>query len=711
MQPFVPAPHDDIVQLLVVVAVLLVVARAFAELALRLGQPPVVGEILAGVLLGPSVLSAIPAVEQVLIPTTPAAGHLLEFVGMLGAMFLLLITGIETDLPLIRRHARIAIGIAGGGLFVPLIGGLLVALAVPDSLVGDPTRRGVFSLFLASALAVSAIPVVAKILLDLKLVRRTFGQTVLAAGMIDDTAAWILLSIVLALAAGPETSGLGLTLAAGRILLFIALAATVGRWIVDHALAIVQDRGQSADRMLTLVVALTLAFGAASHALGIEAILGAFVAGVIIGQNPRLSGHVVRRLNTMTLAVFSPVFFAIAGLKVNLRLLASADLILLGSLVLVVAVVGKVFGAYVGARLVGADHWSAIGYGAALNARGAVGIIIASIGLGLGILTTEMYAIVALVAIVTSLMAPGLVRFAVSRVQIGEEEGRRLRSEEASASGALGVVRRVLLPVKPQSATAPVHEFESRLVGLLGDDPSVTLLAVAATGNRKAVQRFLDEVAGLFPRRGISKRLVGGDLATAILAEAAKGYDLVVLGAPGSEAGPDVVFNPVVDAVARLAPCPTIVVSGASVSGAAWPPRRILVPTSGSLPSRRATQLAITIAAAAGASVTAMSVAAESPHGRVGAPALSAVRAIARATEIVAEVARLGAAMNVEVRTLTPSAAIAEEAILDTAVAEDVDLIVLGTGLNPGTTRLFLGPRVETILAEAACPVVVLNSI
>src|SRR5665811_2058269 len=123
MQPFMPAPHDDVLQLLVIVTVLLVMARLLADVASRFGQPSVVGEILAGVVLGPSLLSAIPAVERVLIPQTVTAGNLLELVGMLGAMLLLLITGIETDIPLIRRHARTALGIAGGGLIVPLAGG------------------------------------------------------------------------------------------------------------------------------------------------------------------------------------------------------------------------------------------------------------------------------------------------------------------------------------------------------------------------------------------------------------------------------------------------------------------------------------------------------------------------------------------------------------------------------------------------------------
>lgn len=710
MQPFTPAPHDELLQLLIIVTVLLAAARLFAEIAIRFRQPPVVGEILAGVVLGPSLLSAFPLVEQIMLPRSPTTGYLLELIGMLGAMLLLVITGIETDIPLIRRHARTAIGIAAGGLVVPIIGGLLVAAAVPDSLVGDPSRRGVFALFLATALAVSAIPVVAKILLDLGLIRRTFGQTVLAAGMIDDTIAWILLSIVLGLSGGAETSGLGLALSVGRILLFLLLAATAGRWIVDRLLAKVQDHGRSSDRGLTLVIVVALAFGAVSHAIGIEAILGAFVAGIIFGQNSRLSSDLVKQLHSMTLAVFSPIFFAIAGLKVDLRLLVTPQLLLLAALVLVVAIVGKVGGAYGGARLVGVDHWSAVGYGAALNARGAVGIIIASIGLTIGILSAELYAMVALAAIVTSLMAPGLVKWALGHVPIEAEEGRRLRSEFAAESGPLGRLRRILLPVKARPEIAPVHELESRLVQLLGKDPSLTLLSVTDERKGSGVA-FLARLAGLFPNRNVDKRLASGDPATAILHEAAKGYDLIVLGAPEPSAETDVIFNPIIDTVARLAPCPTLIVTGSHPGESAWPPQRILVPTNGSVPSRRAVALALTIAQAAEASVIALSVAIEPTYARAGAQPLSTERAMARAMESVGEVAALGEALGVEVEALAPSAAAPEQAILDIASTHRVDLIVLGTGLRPGSTRLFLGPRVEAILGNATCPVIVLNSV
>jgi len=154
---------------------------------------------LSSVVLGPSLLSSlVPAVGQWIVPQTEVRGYLLVVVSLLGAMFLLILTGLETDLPLIHRHAKTA----AGGLILPFASGFVMALYPPDFLLADPERRLVFSLFVATAISISAVPVIAKVFIDLKLMRCDIGQTIMAAGMIDDTSAWILLSIVLERASG-----------------------------------------------------------------------------------------------------------------------------------------------------------------------------------------------------------------------------------------------------------------------------------------------------------------------------------------------------------------------------------------------------------------------------------------------------------------------------------------------------------------------------
>ncbi|HEV2736481.1 MAG TPA: cation:proton antiporter, partial [Longimicrobiaceae bacterium] len=202
-QVFTAAPHHDVLVLVIQIALLLFVARALGEIAQRLKQPAVVGEILAGILLGPSLLSGFfPVLGEWIVPHSRTQGYLLEVVSLFGAMFLLLITGLETDLRLIRRQARTAMGASLGGILVPFGLGYALGSYLPTSLLADPERRLVFALFIATALSISAIPVIAKVLMDLKLMRRDVGQAILAAGMTDDAIGWMLLSVVLGLAGG-----------------------------------------------------------------------------------------------------------------------------------------------------------------------------------------------------------------------------------------------------------------------------------------------------------------------------------------------------------------------------------------------------------------------------------------------------------------------------------------------------------------------------
>ena len=497
--PFTAAPHHDVLLLLLQLAVLLFTARLFGELSQRLGQPSVVGELLAGIVLGPSLLSGfVPALGVYLVPHTEVQGYLLEVVSLLGAMFLLLITGLETDLSLIRRHARTAVGVSFGGILVTFSSGFLLGQALPDALLADPERRLTFALFVGTAMSISAIPVIAKVMLDLNLMRRDIGQTILAAGMSDDTVGWILLSVVAGLASGEAVTASTVGSAVGSVIVFMLLSFTLGRWLVRRSLAFVQDRSSSPDTGLSLVLVLTFAWGALTQALELEAVLGAFVMGILFGGMRRLRPETRHKIESMGLSVFAPIFFGVAGLKVNVVGLLQPGLIATSLLVIFVATAGKVVGTYFGARLIGRrDHWTALSFGAGLNARGAMEIIIATIGLQLGILTQNMFSIIVLMAMATSLMAPTALRFVLARVTPSEEETARLQRETLAKGSLVSSVHRVLIPVRPRAAQtgdAAVRAVEARLLSSLGSDLALTLLTVTPPGARAASPGFLDHL-------------------------------------------------------------------------------------------------------------------------------------------------------------------------------------------------------------------------
>ncbi len=719
MDIFTSAPHHDVLMLVLQVGILLLAARALGEVAQRLNQPSVVGEILAGIILGPSLLSSIfPEFGHLMIPQNEVQGYLLETISLLGAMFLLLITGLETDIKLIKRHARTAIGVSLGGITVTFATGFLLGQYLPDFLVADPENRIIFELFVAVSMSISAIPVIAKVLMDLNLMRRDIGQTIIAAGMSDDTIGWIMLSIVAGLASGEAVTAGTVIQIIGSVIAFMVLSFTLGRWLVKKLLIFVQDEVQSTDRLLTLVIIMTFLWGAITQALNLEAVLGAFVMGILFGTMPRLPESVIHKLESLALAIFAPIFFAVAGLKVNILNLLEPTLLFITFLVIAVASLGKVAGTYFGARVIGGkDHWSALSFGAGLNARGAMEIIIATIGLNLGILAQDMFSIIVVMAMATSLMAPTALRWVLKRVKIGTEEKERLEKEELEAQSLIAGVHRVLLPVRRRKGEIEgqaVQSVESELLKLLdeADELSVTLFSVTSEDETADCEEYLNRLSKLFDQKEIVKKVVNNSqVGDAILDEAKKDYDLLVLGATEKGRYSSHLFSPLIDYLTRVAPCPTLIVQAENMQKE-WDPRRILVPTNGTEASKNAADLGFFLAKTDKVrEVSVLNVVfnehKKSPWHLRDDKSESLMKI---GQDIVDEVKKLGEAMNVPTNAVVKKGDTPEDAICGFAKENEIDLIILGTNVRPGSHRLYLGPRVETIIKRATSPVLVLNS-
>lgn len=713
-QPFTPPSHHDILLLLVQVGVLLLAARVMGEIAQRLGQPTVVGEILAGILLGPSVLSGIfPGVGEWLVPQTATQGYLLEVISLLGAMFMLLITGLETDIGLIRRQARTAIGVSIGGITVSFIGGTALGLIIPDDLLVDPSQRVVFALFVATALAISAIPVVAKVLMDLGVIRRTVGQTIIASGMIDDTVGWILLSVVAGLAAGEAFNVGTLGLSVGEVALFMGVMFTVGQWIARRAISFAQDNLVGRDRVLTLMVVLMFAGGAFAQLLNIEAVLGAFVAGILLARIRTIPVEAVHTLEKIALSLFAPIFFAVAGLKVNAIRLLEPDLLALTVLMIVVAIVGKIIGTYLGARYIGKrDHWTALSFGAGLSARGAIGIIIATVGLSLNILSQDVFSMIVVMSIATSVVAPVMLRWVLSHLKPTADEEARARQEQLTPNSLLANVRRVLLPVRVRENSSPYSQIEARILEKLNARTkiSVTLMTVTDPDRRSAASAYLDKLALLFESEPVTKKVaIGDNVGGLILDEAQKDYNLMVLGAPEGPRSTEVLFTPIVDFLMRTSPCPTLLVRGSEIPED-WQPRRVLIATNGSTAARRAAEVGFALAAPDGEAVILQVVEQAMNDYRFDATGAILQRQQTNAGRAVDELRELGGLQGVLTSAEVVTSRSPDQAIVEHAKNLGVDLIVLGTSISVGSERLYLGPRVERILANASCPVLVVNS-
>lgn len=408
--------HDALLLLLLQLALLLLLALCLGRLAARFRMPAIVGELCAGVLVGPSVLGhLLPGLAARLLPERPEQMHLLDAVGQLGVLLLVGITGMELRPGLVRRRGATAVRVSVAGLVLPLGLGVATGYLLPGSLLPAGTDPTVFALFLGVALCVSAIPVIAKTLLDMDLLHREVGQLTLAAAVIDDVVGWFLLSVVSAMATSGLTAG-RLTAALLYPVGVVLFALLAGRPAVRFALG---AAGRSPEPGPTVAVAaLAVLLGSAgTHALGLEPVFGAFVAGVLIGTSGRLDREKLAPLRTTVLAFLAPLYFATAGLRMDLTALAGPEAAAAACAVLAVAVLGKFAGAYAGAKLSRLSGWEALALGAGMNSRGVIEVIVAMTGLRLGILGPETYTVVVLVAIVTSLMAPPLLRLAMARVE------------------------------------------------------------------------------------------------------------------------------------------------------------------------------------------------------------------------------------------------------------------------------------------------------
>jgi Kef-type K+ transport system membrane component KefB len=426
-------PHVLLVFLLQV-SLLLTVALALGRLAVRFGLPALVGELLTGVLLGPSLLGTIaPGALSWVLPPDAGQLHLLDAVGQLGVLLLVGITGVQLDTTMLRRRGATGVRVSLAGLLLPLGLGIGAGFLVPAVLLSDGADRGVFALFLGVAMCVTAIPVIAKTLADMGLLHRDIGQLTLAAGTVDDAVGWFLLSVVSAAATTGVRAG-AVSSSLLYLVLFLVAAALIGRPLVRKALELAGRAGDGGPRVTVAVIVIILG-AAVTHAMRMEALFGAFVAGLLIGQarladrpDPRPGRGLwtdLKPLRTVVLSVLAPLFLATAGLRMDLTALADPQVLLAAVALLAVAVIGKFAGAYLGARLSRLSHWEGIALGAGMNARGVVEVVVATTGLRLGVLTVATYTVIVLIAVVTSVMGPPILRRAMARVEQTEVESER----------------------------------------------------------------------------------------------------------------------------------------------------------------------------------------------------------------------------------------------------------------------------------------------
>ncbi|MFN2488789.1 MAG: cation:proton antiporter [Actinomycetota bacterium] len=406
--------EHEVFVLLVEIVILVLAARAGGEVAARLGVPLVVGELAFGILLGPSLLGALwPEAFRALFPADPFQRGVLEVLALVGVIFLVILTGLETRLGVLREAKRALILGWAGAFLVPFAAGFLFGLWIPASFVGSQVDRPVFALFVATAMSISAIPVIARILWDMKMLRSRVGAVILSTALADDTIGWVMLGITAGLVGGSGLSAVALVRTVGATAAFIVVAFTVGKRAVEWVVR-ASDKARAPQAQASVMLLLVLTAGAITQAIGVHLVLGVFIVSILIGRVKGRDRSCDEAIRQVGMGFFIPLFFAYTGLKVDLTLLTGSSAAIAVAAV-AVASLSKIIGGGVGTLMGGMGRWEAAAVGVGLNARGAMGLIIATIGVSLGIITSAMYSILVLIALVTSLMAAPMLRFCLRR--------------------------------------------------------------------------------------------------------------------------------------------------------------------------------------------------------------------------------------------------------------------------------------------------------
>jgi Kef-type K+ transport system membrane component KefB/nucleotide-binding universal stress UspA family protein len=680
-------------------------ARLLGALARRLGQPTVMGEVIAGVLLGPTVLGALlPGVERFAFPHDPRQSGLLDLLSWIGMVLLMMRTGIDTDASRWRTLKGAALLASVCGIAIPFAVGLGIGLSVPAALIGSGGRP-LFAVFVATAMSISALKVIARILLDLELTRRDIGFVILGASILDDTIGWVILAVVVRVAGSGrfDAGTVAATLAATAG--FGLFAMLVIRPLATRAIRRLEREGRLEHGTTSAVVVLTLACGALTQALGIHAIFGAFVAGLIVGESPRIKEATLESIDSMVLGVFAPVFFACSGLEVQALALPGWPVTLL---VVGGAIVGKVVGAGLGARLGGMGPRAALAVGIGLSARGSTELVIARIGMDLGVLAAPMYALIVLIPIATSLATPVLLRLALRGIPVGGEEARRL-ADEVSAERAI-IPRQGTKILVPTSGEP--HAVQAlRLAAPLARRPGATLIGLsvvtpAARGRRRAVAhgRTEDQVAA--SSRAVAREfdlpdfhataVRAASVDEAVTAEAAREYDLVVLGLDR----PRALSHRLLRALLAAGHADVLLVR-AGPTGRRF--RRIVLPVTGSAPSRGAAELGFVYARETRAHLHLLHVV--DPGEITSRRARAELRLLG--ARMLDELVERGRREGVDVRCRLVSSRFPGRAILDAVVDERADLVLLGTTPRYVGHRAYFGPTTDVVLAHAPCAVAI----
>jgi Kef-type K+ transport system membrane component KefB len=415
-------------QILLQLIIILIVVQLFGYLCRRIGQQWVIGEILAGLALGPSLLGALlPGVRGFLFPASTLP--MLQVLGDIGLVLYMFALGARLDTHLMLHQSKKAMITSISGILLPLVLGAMLAFFLFPSLGGSKATLVSFMLLVGVAMAITAFPVLARLLTEKNMLATKIGTLALTCAAVDDVTAWCLLALVIAMIHAQSLLSVGVTI--GFTLLFAICMLTVVRPLLDY----VDRHIHSKQVVVVFSIALLLLSAYATNGIGIHPVFGAFLMGIILPRKT-LFVKLVRNIDQVNTVLFLPLFFVYSGLRTQIGLISSPWMWLICLLVLVIACIGKISGGAFAARFMGESWRDSFGLGILMNTRGLVELIVLNIGLDLGVLSPTLFAILVIMALMTTMMASPLLPLLGYKQQASQKTTDQIQDTNAVEDSA-----------------------------------------------------------------------------------------------------------------------------------------------------------------------------------------------------------------------------------------------------------------------------------
>jgi len=396
---------DALLQVLVALAAVIVTGLILARCFAYLGQPPVIGEVVAGLVLGPSLIG--PAASAWILP--PSVAPFLGVIAQVGVLLYMFTVGLELHADLLRHRAVATVITSHASIIVPFVLGTLLALALYPRLSSSDVPFTSFALFMGVAMSITAFPVLARILTDRHMSGTELGLVALTCAATGDVTAWCLLAFVVGVA--KAEIGAGLLVAAGTFA-YILIMIFVARPLLRRVVARWQSEPLPRGAVGLVLVALLLS-SVATQYIGIHAIFGAFLLGAVIPHDSLVARTFTRQLESVVTVLLLPAFFALTGMRTQIDLVSGMDQWLMCGLIILVAMVGKFGGTLVAARLTGLGWRNAAALGTLMNTRGLMELIVLNIGLDLGVISPTLFAMMVVMALVTTMSTSPVLRLLI----------------------------------------------------------------------------------------------------------------------------------------------------------------------------------------------------------------------------------------------------------------------------------------------------------